>query len=876
MTEPLQTRSGKHDISEEQRELNKQVREQITSIPDAKKINEEDLVYRFLIANKWDVPNTVQALKNYTDWRTSANIDNVTEETFPQEICETAMCGFHGVDKQGNPVYYDQPSQGGVRTLLKKFDIETLKRWHAYTMECARSLYKHIGKDRITIVMDLSGIGLSTFTDKKVMNLLKDNAKFDQEMYPEHLWSLYVINAASSFTFCWKILSAMLDERVLAKIKILGKDYHDELFQLIDKKHVPQDFGGHGGPLAHLKPGWKPENFHFHIVDAQQATSLEAYKLPVTGGSAPGGVANKSFNRKASCVTAGAKESLGELQWFTIRGLTPYDDSAVVGAELEVQPLRGGGQWRWTRNGRDVGSTRAVYQCTDADEGQVLGVVFNSSGGSEVFETEVLPRAPSICESKIAKCAVGEAARAEYQFSGGTEGNTACVWWRSRNGRFWHEIGIVGPGVPFDCGADDVLHYVKCIVVPQRNDGVQGGAVEMIAPCVLSKSCCQHVMSQVTSGSALYDVQLANGSAARLRLNHDGAEVTMVDRKNNRLKMLPWDKSPRISQSENSMEFFYLHVDHDPGIQMKATMPDMRAFIIVTFRVFQAMSTPTIARQLVDTRIAADWGKGKYCSEKTGWLPIRRSRTGESLSEHGTTMSRSEHGMSLPSASMGKEPGRIASLKSKFSRSTSNMDSLSDTDTVHGTGSGAKPSRGSSMRSIKSMSFRRGSASSDTSIGDCHSNSVPSLRSSALSSPRESVDFTPDLPSPSGESMQSSASFRGLGLGARLETAFKRFVLPHSAQKYYWRGPPHAPLDEAAWSYMSEELANHGPSWVVARDTMLAFLLSVNATEETLTVSSPVTSPIRSTSRDSLTGAVTVFPVPILDNPPVKTRNPSC
>ena len=104
MTEPLQTRSGKHDISEEQRELNKQVREQITSIPDAKKINEEDLVYRFLIANKWDVPNTVQALKNYTDWRTSANIDNVTEETFPQEICETAMCGFHGVDKQGNPV----------------------------------------------------------------------------------------------------------------------------------------------------------------------------------------------------------------------------------------------------------------------------------------------------------------------------------------------------------------------------------------------------------------------------------------------------------------------------------------------------------------------------------------------------------------------------------------------------------------------------------------------------------------------------------------------------------------------------------------------------------------------------------------------------
>ena len=91
-----------------------------------------------------------------------------------------------------------------------------------------------------------------------------------------------------------------------------------------------------------------------------------------------------------------------------------------------MQPLRGGGQWRWTRNGRDVGSTRAVYQCTDADEGQVLGVVFNSSGGSEVFETEVLPRAPSICESKIAKCAVGEAARAEYQFSGGTEGVPPC------------------------------------------------------------------------------------------------------------------------------------------------------------------------------------------------------------------------------------------------------------------------------------------------------------------------------------------------------------------------------------------------------------------------------------------------------------------
>jgi hypothetical protein len=67
------------------------------------------------------------------------------------------------------------------------------------------------------------------------------------QQYPELINVVFIINAPTFFTFCWRAVAPMLAKRTREKIKVLGsnsKAVLEGLSKVIDKCDIPQEFGG--------------------------------------------------------------------------------------------------------------------------------------------------------------------------------------------------------------------------------------------------------------------------------------------------------------------------------------------------------------------------------------------------------------------------------------------------------------------------------------------------------------------------------------------------------------------------------------------------------------------------------------------------------
>ncbi len=125
--------SGPHEVGDEQKALNRQVFNQcrdIMPIDDIHKISDADLIYRFLIARKWNVADVVKNLHEYVEFRQKENLNNVLWEDFPEEVLQL-RCKFQGFDKFGHPVFYDCPEPKLIGVLLQKLPREVLLHAHA-------------------------------------------------------------------------------------------------------------------------------------------------------------------------------------------------------------------------------------------------------------------------------------------------------------------------------------------------------------------------------------------------------------------------------------------------------------------------------------------------------------------------------------------------------------------------------------------------------------------------------------------------------------------------------------------------------------------------------------------------------------------------
>ena len=212
--------SGPHTFTEDMRRKNLEFRQKVLHllpIPDRFKLNDCDLLYRFLIARNWDFDATAKNIHDYIEWRKKERLDEIVTETFDPQI-EQALATFFGLDTEGYPILFDTPDPKLVTTILKCIPKETMMRAHLRLMEQARYLSKVNGVDRISYVMDLTNISISTVTSAAV-SFLKEVSAMDQRFYPEVMRRMLICNGGWMITGVWNVIKPLLDVRIQKKIR---------------------------------------------------------------------------------------------------------------------------------------------------------------------------------------------------------------------------------------------------------------------------------------------------------------------------------------------------------------------------------------------------------------------------------------------------------------------------------------------------------------------------------------------------------------------------------------------------------------------------------------------------------------------------------
>jgi hypothetical protein len=290
--------SGPHDLDDDKRALNRAVYEEIRDIlpiDDIHKVSDADLIYRFLIAYRWHPQKSADAIRDYVEWRSAMNLNTVLWEEFPDEV-NAISPRFHGVDRFGNPVFYDRPSPAVIGRLLAHVPRETLLRTHFAMMERGRRLCKAIGADRVTCIVDLANLNMSIVTNPSAVGLLKEFSHLDQKFYPENMRTMILQNAGWTFSTLYKVIRPLLDVRVQKKIQIVrtGDAMVTDMEPWVDMSQVLEEFGGSSSigdehaclVVQHLEPGTPPLVGRDHCV-GDSAAAAHSENLTPSGASLP-------------------------------------------------------------------------------------------------------------------------------------------------------------------------------------------------------------------------------------------------------------------------------------------------------------------------------------------------------------------------------------------------------------------------------------------------------------------------------------------------------------------------------------------------------------------------------------------------------------
>nr|XP_043609565.1 phosphatidylinositol/phosphatidylcholine transfer protein SFH9 isoform X2 [Erigeron canadensis] len=226
---------------------------------------------RFLKARKFDIDKAVQMWIEMLKWRKDYGADSILEDFVYNEYEEVQSYyphGYHGVDKEGRPVYVERLGQVDPSKLMSVTTVDRFLRYHVQGFErafsekfpaCSVAARRHI--DSCTTILDVLGMNWMSF-GKVAHDLLMRMQKIDGDNYPETLHQMFIVNAGSGFKLVWNTVKGFLDPRTTSKIHVLGNKYQNKLLEVIDSSQLPEFLGGlcscpnEGGCLKSDKGPW--------------------------------------------------------------------------------------------------------------------------------------------------------------------------------------------------------------------------------------------------------------------------------------------------------------------------------------------------------------------------------------------------------------------------------------------------------------------------------------------------------------------------------------------------------------------------------------------------------------------------------------------
>ncbi|KAM3302674.1 phosphatidylinositol/phosphatidylcholine transfer protein SFH13 [Capsicum chacoense] len=246
---------------------------------------------RFLKARDLNVEKTIPMWEDMLKWRKEFGADTVLQDFFFEELEEVLQFypqGYHGVDREGRPVYIERLGQANPNKLMRITTIDRYLKYHVQEFE--RALHEKFpacsiaAKRRIfstTTILDVQGLGMKNFT-RTAASLLSAIAKIDNNYYPETLHRMFIVNAGPGFKkMLWPTAQKFLDAKTIAKIQVLDPKSLGKLLEVIDPSQLPDFLGGsctcsvEGGCLKSNKGPWSDPEVMKLVYNVEATTVKE-------------------------------------------------------------------------------------------------------------------------------------------------------------------------------------------------------------------------------------------------------------------------------------------------------------------------------------------------------------------------------------------------------------------------------------------------------------------------------------------------------------------------------------------------------------------------------------------------------------------------
>ncbi|ONM22509.1 Phosphatidylinositol/phosphatidylcholine transfer protein SFH13 [Zea mays] len=186
-------------------------------LPD--KHDDYHMMLRFLKARKFDSDKAMQMWSEMLRWRKEFGTDTILEDFEFDELNDVLHYypqGYHGVDREGRPVYIERLGKVDPNKLMQITSVDRYIKYHVQEFErafrerfpaCTLSAKRHI--DSTTTILDVHGVGFKNFS-KTARELVQRMQRIDSDYYPE----------------------------------VLGSNYQSRLIEVIDSSELPKFLGG--------------------------------------------------------------------------------------------------------------------------------------------------------------------------------------------------------------------------------------------------------------------------------------------------------------------------------------------------------------------------------------------------------------------------------------------------------------------------------------------------------------------------------------------------------------------------------------------------------------------------------------------------------